>query len=259
MTKQRMASRNSRQIARLARHGARARLCKTIAQLSTPVVILRSLAHRTGTAQSSGDRRQSIPASSGLSRQTGGQPPTGARHFLCFCADIPAQGIRTNTCRCQIQSLAHRSQQRLRRWKGSGRCAEIGFSTINQPRQAARQPVCKATKVLHQFRPDRNGDFGGAGRRRCAAVRDKINPGRIGFVTDSGNQRNMRMGCSTNNDFFIETPEVLDRAAPAGDDQQRGSITRHRWIHVPSPPLNAPTEIPERLEAKPCEGISRVG
>jgi hypothetical protein len=76
--------------------------------------------------------------------------------------------------------------------------------------------------LLEQLGPNRHCDFSSGGRRRRTQVGGVVDQRRIGFVPHRGDQRNRRF-CGGSDDFLlVEGPQVLDRSAATGDDQQVG-------------------------------------
>ncbi len=59
----------------------------------------------------------------------------------------------------------------------------------------------------------------GCGRRRGARVGDEIAYGEVGLVSDAADDRDARFEYRAGEDFFVEGPQVLDRAATAAHDQ----------------------------------------
>src|SRR5690606_7812178 len=64
------------------------------------------------------------------------------------------------------------------------------------------------------------GHFGRPGRGGGAPVGDEIDQGGVGLVPHGGNDRDAGGGDCAGQAFVVEAPQILDRAAAAGDDQQ---------------------------------------
>ena len=62
-------------------------------------------------------------------------------------------------------------------------------------------------------------DFRGGGRSGGAQVGDKIGDGEIGLVTHAGDYRDHRFENRARDDFFIEGPQIFERAAAARENQ----------------------------------------
>src|SRR5215813_660817 len=77
----------------------------------------------------------------------------------------------------------------------------------------------KIVDVLIEFAAGLHDEFRGSGGSGRANVRDKIGDGEIGFVADTGDDGNFRIENGTSDDLFVEGPEILHRAAAAGENQ----------------------------------------
>ena len=67
-------------------------------------------------------------------------------------------------------------------------------------------------------------DFRGGGRRGRANVGDKIGDGEIGLVAHAGDNGNLRVGNRPRDDFFVEGPQIFERAAAARHDHHVGKF-----------------------------------
>src|SRR5579872_2165276 len=61
--------------------------------------------------------------------------------------------------------------------------------------------------------------FRGSGRSGRTKIGDKIRDGEIRFVADAGDYWNRGSGNRTRDDFFVEGPQIFERASTARDDQ----------------------------------------
>ena len=75
-------------------------------------------------------------------------------------------------------------------------------------------------KLGEKLSPDWHGDFCRSRRRRCPQVRRVVDQGGIGFVTDCRDKRYRAFGRGSDHFFFVEGPQILDRAAAPRDDEQ---------------------------------------
>src|SRR6267154_2264341 len=73
--------------------------------------------------------------------------------------------------------------------------------------------------VLVKFAASLHHDLGGSGRSGGANVGDEIGDGEIGFVADAGNYRNFGGEDGARHLFFVEGPQIFERAAAAREDQ----------------------------------------
>src|SRR5262249_61082898 len=95
--------------------------------------------------------------------------------------------------------------------------------------RAARQ----TGRPEQRFRPNRYRHLGGGGRRRRPLIGGEIDERHVGFVPDRGDQRDHAVGGGAHDDLLVERPQVLERAAPARDDDE----VRSRNSPPPWPPL----------------------
>src|ERR1700693_764103 len=61
-------------------------------------------------------------------------------------------------------------------------------------------------------------NFSGSGRSGSADIGNKIRNGEIALVADASNHSNFRRCDRAHNNFFVEGPQILERAASARDD-----------------------------------------
>ena len=106
------------------------------------------------------------------------------------------------------------------------------------------QPIDPAAEIV--LRGDDH--LGRRRRRRRPQVGDEVGNRDVGLVSDGGNHRNRRPRDRARDHFFVERPEVLDRAAAAADDDDVDAR------HAPDRPqrrgrCRAPRLRPERARA----------
>ncbi len=70
----------------------------------------------------------------------------------------------------------------------------------------------------------RTTSLGGGGRRGGAHVGGEIGDGEIGLVADAGDDGNGAGGNGARDGFFVESPEVFERAAAAREDENVGKL-----------------------------------
>src|SRR5260370_23018772 len=70
-----------------------------------------------------------------------------------------------------------------------------------------------------EFAASLHDELGGGGGRGSAHVGDEIGDGEIGFVADTGDYGYFRSEDGGGDFFFIESPEIFERATAAGEDQ----------------------------------------
>ena len=63
--------------------------------------------------------------------------------------------------------------------------------------------------MRQQLRADRHGHLGGSRWRRGSAVGDEVDQGRVGFVADRRDDRDLGGRDGARHHFFIEGPEVF--------------------------------------------------
>src|SRR5580704_1562482 len=72
--------------------------------------------------------------------------------------------------------------------------------------------------VIFEFLTRAHYNFSGSGGSRGADVGNKIRNGEIALVADAGNHGDFRCDDRTNNHFFVEGPQIFERAASTRDD-----------------------------------------
>ena len=80
------------------------------------------------------------------------------------------------------------------------------------------RPACEpaALDAIEHLLPGADDHLGRGGRRGGAEVGDEIGDGDVGLVSDGGDNGNRRGGNSAGDGFFVEGPEVFERAARRG-------------------------------------------
>ncbi len=73
--------------------------------------------------------------------------------------------------------------------------------------------------VALEFLARAQDDLGRGRRSGRAHVRDEIGDREVGFVAHAGDHGNRRRGDGPRDDFFVERPQVFERAAAARDDE----------------------------------------
>lgn len=73
--------------------------------------------------------------------------------------------------------------------------------------------------VFVEFAARVDDEFGGGGWSGCADIGDKIGDGEIGFVADAGDYGDHALSDSARDGFFVESPEIFERAAAASENQ----------------------------------------
>ncbi|KPW14438.1 Uncharacterized protein ALO42_05453 [Pseudomonas syringae pv. atrofaciens] len=84
---------------------------------------------------------------------------------------------------------------------------------------AADQSPVQVVDASMQVAGIRGEQFGGSGGRRCTHVGDKVADGHIGFMPDSADNRRHARVDGAGDGFFVEAPQVLQRAAATCQDQ----------------------------------------
>ena len=167
-------------------------------------------------------------------RETGAAP---GRPGAATCSARRAPGL---TCAARPISQRNRS-----------RCASIGAAG----RAAAAAP--RRAQGGEPFLAVGHDDFGGGGRRRRAHVRGEIGDREIDLVADAADDRDRRGDDRARQRFVVEGPQILERAAAAGQDQHvafapggRPSAGRRRSPRRRPRPARAPDRsAPERRQS----------
>src|ERR1700733_1826907 len=74
------------------------------------------------------------------------------------------------------------------------------------------------SEMIFELLARAHDNFSGSGRGGGADIGNKIGNGEIALVADSGNHRNFRRDDRAHNYFFIEGPQIFERAAAARND-----------------------------------------
>ena len=93
------------------------------------------------------------------------------------------------------------------------------------PRRAVRRCGRCAPKNSSLL-PDH--ELRGRRRRRRAQVGHEVRDREIGFVADAGNDRHRRCGDRAGQHFFVERPQIFERAAAARDDHDVDAFDARR-------------------------------
>jgi hypothetical protein len=108
-------------------------------------------------------------------------------------------------------------------WATESAAAREFVNTADQDKYAVTHLLAKSVAqvgdVLIEFAARLHNQFGGGRRGGGADIGDKIGDGEIGFVAYAGNYGNFGGGDGADNFFFIENPEIFERAATARDYQ----------------------------------------
>src|SRR5437879_12323214 len=81
------------------------------------------------------------------------------------------------------------------------------------------QSLLGIAQCVDQFGCIAHSNLGGSSRRCCANVGDEVCDGEVDLMPDCRDHRNVRLVDRTCHCFFVECPEVFDRATAATDDQ----------------------------------------
>ncbi len=114
--------------------------------------------------------------------------------------------------------------------KRSNRKFQFALVGDGEFRRAGRRRSAQIGDVVRQRivgfvtngRNDGDGELRRAGRRRGAQIGDVVRQRIVGFVTDGGNDRDGGVQNRFQYDFFVERPQIFNRAAAASDNQDVG-------------------------------------
>ena len=121
-----------------------------------------------------------------------------------------------------VEPLQHGREERLRLRPAANGQLEALAAALDAPRQAMPRPVRELAELS---RAARRAPARRSRRRRSASARAgrrRSRQGRVGLVADRGDERDRRVGDGAHHLLLVERPQILDRAAAAGDDQQVG-------------------------------------
>ena len=124
-----------------------------------------------------------------------------------------------------VQPLPRPAEQRGQIGQPAFRTRQEQPPLLRQPVQAADQPRRPLLQVGDQFGPRRHRQLRRGGRRRRAAVGDKVDQRGVGLVPDRGDQRDAAGGDGAQDDLLIERHQVFQAAAAARHDQHVGRGT----------------------------------
>ena len=83
----------------------------------------------------------------------------------------------------------------------------------------AVQPLAEAAEVRHQLGLLADDQLGGGRGRRGPEVGHEVGDRHVGLVADGGDHRDLRGGDRAGHRLLVEGPEVLERAAAAGEHE----------------------------------------
>ena len=95
--------------------------------------------------------------------------------------------------------------------------------------------IAETAEVAEQAGPVRRGVFGGGARGRLAAIGDKVGDGEVDLVSDARHHRERTGGDGAGENFLVESPEILDAAAAAGDDDEFRPLPATRFVEKAHP------------------------
>ena len=121
-----------------------------------------------------------------------------------------------------IETLARDRQQFLGVGQGARRRAQLGAAVVLGALPAGERAARLAHQLGDQVGAHRHRHFGCGGRRRRAPVGGEVDQGHVGLMADRRNERDHALGRGAHHDLLVERPQVLQRAAAAGDDQEIG-------------------------------------
>src|SRR5579862_2183244 len=95
--------------------------------------------------------------------------------------------------------------------------------TAKRAAHGGREPT---TDLLEPMRPAthiRDHQLSGARGRRSAQIRDKVRDGEVDLMADAGDDRRTAAAAAAidraRDALVVECPQILERAAPTGEDQ----------------------------------------
>ncbi len=118
-----------------------------------------------------------------------------------------------------IQALGLLAQTFARMPQASGQAIQAQALARQPVTHAHQQAALQAFDSALQVAGVGGQQFGGGRRRWRADISDEIADGYIGFMTDGADNRRHAGIHGAGDRFFVETPEVFQRAAAAGQDQ----------------------------------------
>ena len=128
-----------------------------------------------------------------------------------------ARPIRLANSSNMRRGMANRSSARGRA-RAAARSSRL--CRFDAPERGAREPGAEIADRRDQLRAHRHRHLGRGARRRRALVGGEVDQREVGFVTDGGDERNVRGSRGTHHDLLVEAPQILQAAAAARHDQQ---------------------------------------
>ena len=119
--------------------------------------------------------------------------------------------------RQQLQALV--ADPRRRADQPARAVVQVRFASDRVRRIARRRSVQSAASEAIQSARGGGGQFGGSGRRGGAHVGAEVGDGEVGLVADAGDDRHAAADDRARHHFFVEAPQVFDRAAAAAHQQ----------------------------------------
>ncbi len=119
----------------------------------------------------------------------------------------------------EVEALALHRQQRLRARDHPGEPAQVAAAAVDQPGERPGVAPREVVEVGQEVEAHRHRHLGRARRRGRAPVGGMVDQRHVGLVADRGNERDRALGGGPHHDLLVEAPQILDRAAAAGDDQ----------------------------------------
>ena len=95
---------------------------------------------------------------------------------------------------------------------------------VQQPGDRGRGPIPRPAERPEPLRPVRHHELRRRGRGRRPDVRREVGERHVDLVADPGHDRQPVLDDRPDDPFVVERPEVLERAAAAGEDRQLGRL-----------------------------------
>jgi hypothetical protein len=126
------------------------------------------------------------------------------------------------TVGCAVEALARHPQQRLGGRQRPRRGAQLGAAVVLAARPAGEGAARQAIDAADHLGAHRHRDLGGSGRCWSPAVGGKIDQRHVGFMADSGDQRDRAVSRRPHDNLFVERPQILNGPAAARHDKDLG-------------------------------------